>query len=372
MAVKLDPELVRRVFELEAAAKDKALKWREIADAINKEFGTSYTRETMCSVFKRYRLGETTPDKKLPPDGRKDSEAFIDRVSKRIPEHPTVEQWMTAFLDAQGFRERLSDRELSCEATIETDKPIAVSWLGDWHIGSPHTNYHRLYKDVEFIRQTVGLYCCIAGDRTDMFIPGFKDASAVMGQIMPPDIQLDAMDALVDSIKEKIVAAIGGNHDTMARRKTGVDSERQIRKKWPFSYMPHGGVLTLNVGKQSYKILWKHHYRFNSSLNQFNSHHRMLEQLDPTVDVVVTEHEHNPGVESVERGTGSARKTVLSVRTGAYKIDDGYSMDFFKEGCVGPQTIVFYPDRKKCMAIHGTESITDAAIYLNGLQTNKP
>lgn len=366
MAEKTDPKIVKRVFALREEYK-KAPDWHEIAEAINKEFGAHYNHKSMANVYNRFAKGVTAPDKKEPHTADPEGLAFIERVSKKIPKNPSVEEWLRAFLDAQGFRAQVSDRELQCEATIKTDGPIAVSWLGDWHIGSPHTDYHRLYRDVDFIKKTKGLYCCISGDRADMFMPGFKDATAVMGQIMPPDIQLDAVDALVNSVKDKIVAAIGGNHDTMARRKTGVDAERQVRKKWPFSYMPHGGLLTLNVGKQQYKILWKHHYRFNSSLNQFNSHHRMLELLDPSVDVVVTEHEHNPGIESVERGTGAARRTVISVRTGAYKIDDGYSLDYYKEGCIGPQTIVFYPDRKKCMAIHGSDSLTDAATYLRGI-----
>jgi len=366
MATKLDPHIPKRVFELVAGYKGKP-DWTEIAETINREFKTFYTRITAAGIHKRYKTGATSPDKYVPHEDHSESINFIERVSKKLPENPTVDEWANAFLGAQGFRERVSDRELQCEATIKTDKPVAVSWLGDWHIGSPNTDYHRLYRDVEFIRNTDRLYCCISGDRADMFVPGFKDATAVMGQIMPPDIQLDAVDALVDSIKEKVVAAIGGNHDTMARRRTGVDAERQIRRKWPFSYMPHGGVLTLNVGTQTYRILWKHHYRFNSALNQFNSHHRMRELLDPSVDIVVTEHEHNPGVESIEIGTGAARRTVLNVRTGAYKIDDGYSMDYFKEGGVGPQTIVFYPDRKKIMAIHGSEAIWDAAAYLRAV-----
>ncbi len=367
--MRVDPRIVRFLFDY-LKEKGGRPNWNETAVVVNKKFGTSYTRKTMPTVYHRYNKGQTSPDPLMPHTGQADS--FADRVqiirtSKKTPGNLPADDWRRVFTEAQGIRDIVSDRELYCAATIKTKTPVALCFFGDWHLGSAHTDYQRLYADAQFVAETENIYCGISGDRTDMFVPGFKDASAVMGQLAPPDLQLEAMDSLLKLLGPKVVAAIGGNHDTMARRKTGVDVERWVRKGYSFSYMPHGGVLTLTVGDQAYKILWKHHYRFNSSLNQFNSHHRMMELLEPTADLIVTEHEHNPGIESVERGTGEARRTVISIRTGAYKIDDGYSMDFFKEGRPGPQTVILFPDRKKVLAMHGVEALQDAAIYLRGV-----
>lgn len=371
MALRADPRLVKRVFELEKKRRGDAEIWPEIATIINKEFGSGYNRTTIANLFRRYRRGDTAPDPILPPDATdKDASTFLERVaeivrtSKKVPKNPSTSIWCKWFREAQGIRDSVSDRELQSSATIDANKPIGLSFLGDWHIGSPHTDYERLYGDIEFIKANPRLYCCISGDRTDMFVPGFKDAAAVTHQLLPGDLQLDAMEAILKELGDSIVAAIGGNHDNMARKKTGIDTERWVRRGMKFSYMPHGGLLTLTVGRETYKILWKHHYRFNSAMNQFNSHHRMLELLEPTADLVVTEHEHNPGMESIEKGSGAASRTVINIRTGAYKVDDGYSMDYFKAGVPAPQTVILYPDRHKIVALHGTESMRDAGIYL--------
>lgn len=374
MPGRLDPRIPKRIFELFKEVGDKREKWGEICEKVNKEFGTNYNRISCANVYKRYKGGSTAPDHLLPHDeAPQEANGFLERVaeiirtSKKTPKNPSTDYWCKWFKEAQGLRESVSDRELQATATIDSSEPIALSFLGDFHIGSPFTDYERLYGDVATIRATPNLYCCISGDRTDQFIPGFKDASAVVGQLTPPELQLDAVEAIMNEIGDSIVCAIGGNHDEMSRKKTGIDVERWIRRGKKFSYMPHGGLLTLTVGKETYKILWKHTYRFQSSLNLFNSAHRMLELLEPTADLVVQEHLHNPGMESIERGTGPGKHTVISIRTGAYKTTDGYSMNFFKEGIPAPQTVILYPDRHKVVGMHGTESMRDAVVYLKGI-----
>lgn len=372
MAEKTDPKIVKRVFALREEYK-KAPDWHEIAEAINKEFGAHYNHKSMANVYNRFAKGVTAPDKREPHTAEPESLAFIERVaeirrtSKKKVVNLSTGEWRKCFTEAQGVRERLSDRELQSTATINTDAPIALSFMGDFHVGSPHTDYDRLYSDVDFIKSNPRIYCCISGDRTDQFIPGFRDASAVAGQLTPPELQFDAVEAILKELGPSIVAAIGGNHDVMGKRKTGIDAERWLRRGMSFSYMPHGGLLTLTVGTQQYKILWKHSYKFQSALNKFNSHHRMMEILEPTADVVVQEHLHDAGMESIEKVSGGARRTIVSIRTGAYKRADGFSMDWYKEGTPAPQTVILYPDRKKIVAIHGEESLSDAAIYLNGI-----
>ena len=96
----------------------------------------------------------------------------------------------------------------------------------------------------------------------------------------------------------------------------------------------------------------------------------MLELLDPTADIVVQEHEHSPGIESLEKGEYD-KKTVVNIRTGAYKINDGFSMDFYKSGRTAPQTIILFPDEKKILAMHGRDAIKDAITYLEGYRAQK-
>ncbi len=93
--------------------------------------------------------------------------------------------------------------------------------------------------------------------------------------------------------------------------------------------------------------------------------------LAPDVDIVVTEHEHNPGMESIEKFDFDQRRTILNVRSGSYKGDDPYSMNYFKAGRSGPQTIVFWPNERRVLGMHGANSLNDAVTYLRGHANTK-
>ncbi len=283
------------------------------------------------------------------------------------PEDLTADEWFDFCESTQEFRRKSSIAQSIANATIKTKSPIALTVISDAHIGSPHTNYKALRSDLNVLRENPAVYALIGGDFCDNFIPGFRDAGAVTGQIEPPQRQLLMFEAILADIEKSIVAIGSGNHNDMARRKTGIDTEYFILRGIKKPYLPQGGLLKLTVGGETYKLLWKHNYRFSSSLNQFNSHHRMREMLAPDIDVVITEHEHNPGIESIEVGEFDQKRTVLNVRTGTYKEDDPYSMQFYKAGRRGPQTMIFWPDRHKVLAMHGADALNDAVDHLRGI-----
>ena len=64
-------------------------------------------------------------------------------------------------------------------------------------------------------------------------------------------------------------------------------------------------------------------------------------------------------------------KVAIDKISGAYKIDDPFSVDFYKSGRRGPQTIILWPDRRKVLAMHGESAIKDAQVYLNGYEKQK-
>ena len=269
---------------------------------------------------------------------------------------------------AAAVREKTSIRQSTTEASIDTDQPIALSFISDVHLGSPHTNYEAFFADVDTIAGDPRLYLMKGGDWCDKFMGQFKDKMAPANALQPPQIQLLVTERLMKHLGKAIVAICGGNHDNMDSRQTGISTEYFIHRDLQIPVLPQGGLVELNVGGVVYKILWKHNYRFNSSLNQFNAHHRMLETLAPDADVVVMEHEHNPGCESIEKYDLGQQRTVVNIRTGTYKESDPFSMQYFKAGQRGPQTIILWPKEKKILALHGRDALTDAVTYLNGVR----
>ena len=68
-------------------------------------------------------------------------------------------------------------------------------------------------------------------------------------------------------------------------------------------------------------------------------------------DVIVTAHHHSPAYAIVNRYP-VAREAgfdfggdVALIRTGTFKINDGYSMRFWNKGIIGVPTVVYHPDK---------------------------
>ena len=358
----------------------KRLPLREITERINREFGRKRTVKAVSirmapshpSHRARQRLpllNKTTPKQ----ESQKQSSAdFVQRVAeivtddKKRPKDYSLDEMANAFISAQQVLDDQSISQNSANVTIPAKVPIGLSFISDVHLGSPATNYQAFFADITRISQDPRLYLGKGGDWCDMFMGSFTDASAAAHQLQPPDIQIGFEDNIVKKLGDSIIAMIGGNHDSMATRKTGISHHDLLRRGDRFAFLPQGGLVNLTVGKITYRILWKHSYRFNSSHNEFNSHHRMAQFL-AQCDVRVLEHLHSPGTETVEELEFDQKHTVVNIKTGTYKEEDGYSMSKWKAGRRGPQTIVLYPDRKKIVPFHGAEALEDAQTYMAGL-----
>ena len=349
-------QIVGRIVQL----KDSGESWEDIKKKISEEVGRTFTIDQLRSKF---RLREKSPEPAEPTTPLSLSDKSVDEI--------TAKDFIEDFKRTQSFRQKFSIKELQTEKHIKSDTPIALTFISDPHLGSPYTDYDSFWADIERVRNNDSLWCVKGGDFSDKFMSQFKDKSAPVNQLAPAQQQLLAVEKIMEYIEDKIVAAIGGNHDRMDEKLTGISTEYFIHRGKSFPYMPHGGLIKLTVGETEYKILIKHSYRFGSSLNLFNSHHRMLEILAPDCDIVVQEHEHNPGIESLEKFEFDQKRTVINIRTGSYKLNDPYSMDYFKAGRIAPQTIILWPDRKKVLAMHGAEAISDALIYLDGTKKKR-
>lgn len=344
------------------------MKWSDASAYMNQFCKTNLTMDAVRKLYKRHNDKPNQPKSKQPDNTYIEKVADIFYKDKKNPKDVTLDEFFAAFQDVQDFRKQFNIDQLQAKVDIKANQPIALSLISDTHIGSPYVDYEAMYNDMALINSHPRHYVGLGGDPIDNFMPFFKDASASTNQLHPAKLQLLAQEKIYEYLKDSIVAVIGGNHNDMAKRKTGIDTEYFILRGHKFPYLPSGGLVTLKVGDIEYKILWKHHYRYNSSLNQFNTHHRMLEKLEPTADIVVTEHEHNPGIESIEVGQFDSKRTVVNIRTGTYKIDDPYSVNKYKSGCIGPQTVILFPNDRKILALHGRDAVNDAQIYLKGLE----
>ena len=306
---------------------------------------------------------------------QRDSNDYEERLvqvfheNKRPIEDADWNDCLGGFSKAKSYRDKFSIgyRKVACR--IKTTKPVAFACISDVHIGSPHTDYEAFGADMGRIIDDKRFYLMKGGDWADK-MSNFRDKQAATGQLHPEKIQLITVERIMDAMKGRIVAAIGGNHDTMDARKTGVSSEYWIHRNQPFPYMPTGGLVELTVGKQTYKIVWSHTYGIgHSRLNKHNVFRWLRQEISSSADIYILEHHHDPSMLEHELDEFEKQK-VLEIRTGTYKITDPYAQQYFKEGRRGPQPFVLFPDKKKVVAIHGEDGIENMQTYLDGLNAS--
>lgn len=330
--------------------KEQGLTYQQIADEIGLHPEAVRGLIRRCRA-KRKNRPVTEPERIIFPDK---------------PEKLSAPEIFDILENQQEVSNKFSDGNYMASVVINVDYPIGLSAISDVHLGNAATDIKALRADLNLIENDSRLFMLAGGDWCDSFLPSFKNAGAVLEQTISPDKQFHAADIILSNLaaKNKLVARCGGNHNDFLAKVSGINMDTWILRGQKPPYFPYGGLLKLTVGEMTYNILWKHKYRFNSTLNQFNSHHRALEQLYPYADIVIKEHEHNPGHEVIEKFDFDAKKTVVNVRTGSYKRGDPFSRSFYKEGCPGPQTLVLFPDRRKIVPFHGADAVSDAQRYL--------
>jgi predicted transcriptional regulator len=317
---------------------------------------------TISTVESKLRRLGLTGQSEDPKDDNLD-EAFALAAYRKLPEKPSIDRIFDGCIAAQGFQEQFNISEYSVEREIKAERPVVITFWSDLHIGSAATDYALLKAHTKLIKDRSNLYVCLGGDGWEGFLPSFKNAGAVASQVVSPQLQMLAYRQLLTELKGKVISICGGNHNDMLVKKTGVDATRFVLDGMNFPYLPNGGLIKLTVGGVEYKIIQKHHWRFNSSLNKFNSHHRMRDFLYSAADVFVTEHEHNPGMETEWIEEYDTRRQIVNIRTGAYKIGDPFSRRLWKDGVPGPECLVLFPDRKKIVPFDGVDAIEDALRY---------
>jgi len=249
---------------------------------------------------------------------------------------------------------------------IKTKDPIIIVFAACFHMGSLFTDYDSLREAIKFMIDTPNLYMGLCGDMIDQFMFNFRDKSVPHSQILSPQHQALLLQKILHDWdkKEKILWKVFGNHERYLERISGTSLGELILSNTNRSpFMPDGGLITLEVGKTVYTLFVKHKARFKSSVNPLHQPAQVARYIQ-SADVVCTSHEHNPAIGMIH---DKGEKIVL-IRTGSYKIDDSFSMRFFRPGVIGLPSIVLFPDEKKIVIFDDPH---DAKIYRDSISKRR-
>lgn len=302
-----------------------------------------------------------------------DEEARLIFDDKVKPDNVDWREFLDLAETNQRMEQRLSSTQRTADVTIKTDKPIAVMFSSDWHLGHKGTDYNAWQRDMNFLLETPDMYMIDLGDDRQN-ARRFRDLSMVFSQVLTPRQQALMIRSLINELteKNKLLAKVRANHDVeFDERVFGEAVQSYLMEKMEAPDFNNRGLLKLKVGRELYSILLFHKSRFRSFLR--SAHGNLREhQLSFPAEIVAGGHDHWPGFEilwrySLAREAGyDFGGEVYLVKAGTYQIDSNYGWKYFHDGAIAAPTVVLWPDQHKKLIFMSPQ---DAALFLQAQRT---
>lgn len=289
--------------------------------------------------------------------------AAVNFLNMKLKDRDYTGVW-ESILDFQGALEEKSIEQNKVTIKINTKKWIGIALQGDLHIGNMATDYKTMLEHRDIIAATDDLYVCLNGDYCDNYIPS-SHVAGMFEALFPPAVQKNLAKDYIEKLKKKVLALVSGCHDLWGMKAADFDLTEYLAKHGEAAYLGNGGVINLIVGKQPYKIMMRHKYRFNSQDNPTATVKKMFEKSGG-FDVGVVSHNHVAAIEEcVKEGLDGSLKRLF-IRAGTYKIHDRFGKQIgFSEGDISVPVVLFNPAKRDIRGFQNLEEGIDYLKYLN-------
>jgi|6_EtaG_2_1085325.scaffolds.fasta_scaffold01364_19 hypothetical protein len=312
------------------ALLDSGFSYAAAAEVLNEEFGTERSYHSVRGAARNGRvvLNNQDRDATVMHTVRNSELSHEDQQSET--RHFSWQEWSSEIQNLQKLKSKAEWSQDVTAATIKSDKPIIVQFVGDLHFGASGADYATLEALTKRIKEVDNLYIILLGDVVDNFFNGFRSATAVFGQVMSPEEQLYFLESWLNDIKHKIIASTWGNHDAWYEySKHGFNPIKVIQAK-VCPYFDGIGRVKLNINDISYRICISHFFKGHS---QWNPLHPMIRfsalqgggEAGGIADIYAQGHIHEPALhQQYMHG-----KMTTYIRCGTLKVEDGYSNRYF-------------------------------------------
>lgn len=254
------------------------------------------------------------------------------------------------------------------ERTIEADRPIALTFTSDWHIGNPGTAHRLLKEDMQTIADHPYMYAEIGGDWADNFVVPKLMRAGVRNVFAAGDQQTVIILLIVKPLfdKQKVTSVRTGNHNNWTLDVAMIDPLFAT-----FGHVPHlcsrdGSLMNLRVGDQEYRIFRRHRPRWHSVFNAAHCVTTEYQRGPWEFDIGVIEHQHMSHYalfDGKTRANGTSDR--IAVRPGTYKLRDPYAEEHGYEYSSSEQvSVILWPDKFQMQPVKG---INQAIELVDGL-----
>lgn len=280
---------------------------------------------------------------------------YIDEAS--IPSELSYEEFFDEAKRRQEFRERAEGESRSVDITIPSDRPIAIAFLSDLHLGSGGVDYDLIRETAQLIKEHPLAYCITGGDLTDCLFFDYGE------EVFNMQEQYVGMYKMLQYIGgENILAGILGNHESWAR-KQGVHSYMEFRDKTKRPLLRGISYVNLTVGDQLYKILCSHKLRGHSYHNANHPQGRANKEIQGA-DIIMSAHTHTAGEQNAyQTEFGGRTRKVVFLNGKTFKKLDAYGKDQAyiptTDDRIGCNWIILSPDRRMIRTASSNEEMVE-------------
>ena len=238
-----------------------------------------------------------------------------------MPTTMSFEDFHEEALRRSEFREKVEGEKRHVEISIDTDRPVAIAFLSDLHLGNAGIDYELLKETGKVIKEHPLAYCITGGDITDSLFFDYGE------EVLNMQEQYVYMSKLLSWIgSENILAGISGNHDQWSR-KQGVTNYIEFTNHTQRPLLRGVSFIDLRVGEIPYRLLVAHRFRGESMYNPTHQESRANRELQGA-DIIMAAHTHKAGESFIyqpEYGGGTRKIALINGKT--FKKLDGYGKD---------------------------------------------
>ncbi len=227
--------------------------------------------------------------------------------------------------DYQDLAEKSSDitkkiQNFQYDKSFKFHEPIILAPMGDHHIGSSGTDFPKMMKDFQFIVEN-DIKIILEGDFSENKLEFNKNLEAVLSQSLSPDMQYDCTLKILDSLKDQILVAISGNHDSHNRGHGCRNLLKEACNTVGISF--HGGFakIIIDIDGAVYEVLANHRPKGRSAINPLHGVYKLMDVDE--CDIYCAAHIHKPAC-SIHYRRNRKRICLIS---GTYNTEALYSLE---------------------------------------------
>jgi hypothetical protein len=247
----------------------------------------------------------------------------------------------------QRQRARATAKAAQDHATIriETDRPTAVLFISDWHMGSWGADYGTMLTITDRIK-ALGLHVATLGDMAHMAIK-LRGVLEVMDNLYSPGEQDAMVTGWVEEIEPYILWSTWCNHAVERQELAiGYSPTAEIFKS---RTIYHSGIghIDLSVGNETYKIASSHVFPGSTNRNVLGGQIRWMREQGLDRELAIAGDKHQPELKAYPEGP----MWRVAINCGTLQSDSGYAKRYFAYYTHNFQpVVVFHPDRHLMVA----------------------